>query len=75
MWDIMGQTRHEMKKLEKWGTFVALVTHDPSENLRWKTFHIFIMIRHVYHTKFMNGSQCFHREKIWQNLSINYKFV
>jgi len=23
--DILGQTWHEMKKLEKWGTFVALV--------------------------------------------------
>jgi len=29
---------------QKWGTFVASVTHDCSENLRWKNFHIFIMI-------------------------------
>ena len=26
LWDTLGQTWHEMKKLEKWGTFVALVT-------------------------------------------------
>jgi len=56
----LGQTWHEMKKLEKWGTFVASVTNDRGENLRWKNFHIFIMIWQVCHTKFMNGSQCFH---------------
>ena len=28
-----------MKKLKKWGTFVASVTHDHSENLHWKIFH------------------------------------
>ena len=71
---ILGQTWHDMKKLEKWGTFVTSVTHDHSENLRWKNFHIFIMIWQVYHTKFMNGSQCFQREKIWQSLGKNYKF-
>jgi len=32
----LGQTWHETKKLEKWGTFVAWVTHDLSENFRWK---------------------------------------
>ena len=37
----MGQTWHEMKKLEKWGTFVALVTHDRSENLLWKKKFVF----------------------------------
>jgi len=63
-----------MKKLQKWGTFGALVTHDRSENLRLKIFHIFIMIWQVYHTKFMNGSQCFHGEKIWRSLCKNYKF-
>jgi len=56
------------------GTFVASVTHDCSENLRWKNFHVFIMIWQVYHTKFMNGSQCFHREKIRRSLCKNYKF-
>jgi len=25
--------------------------------------HIFIMVWQVYHTKFMNGFQCFHRKK------------
>ena len=25
LWDILGQTWHEMKKIEKWGIFVALV--------------------------------------------------
>ena len=40
LWDILGQTWHETKKLEKWGTFVTSVTHDHSENLRWKNFHI-----------------------------------
>jgi len=74
LWDILGQTWHEMKKLEKGGTFVTLVTDDCGENLRWKNFHIFIMIWQVYHTKIMNGSQCFHREKIWQSLCKNYKF-
>jgi len=34
----------------------------------------FIVIWQVYHTKFMNGSQCFHREKIWKSLCKNYKF-
>jgi len=43
-----------MKKLETWGTFVASVTHDRSENLRWKNFHKFIMIWQVYQTKFIN---------------------
>jgi len=38
LWDILGQTWHEMKKLEKWGTFVTSVTHDRSENLCWKIF-------------------------------------
>ena len=52
-----------MKKLEKWGTFVTSVTHDHSEILRWKNFHIFIMIWQVYHTKFMNGSQCLMEKK------------
>jgi len=56
VWEILCQTWHEMKKLEKWVTFVASVTHDRSENFRWKNFHIFIMIWQVYHTKFMNGS-------------------
>jgi len=74
LWDILGQIWHEMKKLEKWRTFVASVTHDSSENLRWKNSHIFIIIWQVYHTKFMNGSQCFHREKIWHSLCKNYKF-
>ena len=74
LWDILGQTWHEMKKLENWGTFVASVTHDRSKNLRWKYFRIFIMIWRVYHTKFMNGSQCFHRGKIWQSLCKNHKF-
>ena len=68
LWDILGQTWHEMKKLEKWGTFIASVTHDRNENLHWKNFHIFIMIWQVYHTKFMNGSQCFHRKKNVQKL-------
>jgi len=63
LWDSLGQTWHKMKKLKKWGTCVALVTNDCSENLHWKNFHIFIMIQQVYHTKFMNGSQCFHRNK------------
>jgi len=40
LWDSLGQTWHEMKKLEKWGIFVASVTHDRSENMRWKNFHI-----------------------------------
>ena len=62
------------KKLEERDTFVASVTHDHSENLHWKNFHMFIMIWHVYHTKFMNGSQCFHRTKIWRSLCKNYKF-
>jgi len=62
------------KNLEKWGTFVASVTHDRSENSHWKNFHIFILIWQVYYTKFMDGSQCFHREKLWQNLCKNYKF-
>ena len=70
----LGPNLERNKKLEKWGTFVALVTHDCSENLRWKNFRIFIMIWQVYHTKFMNGSQCFHREKICQSLGKNYKF-
>jgi len=47
-WDILGQTWHDMKKLEKWGTSVASVTHDRSKNLRWKNFHIVIMIWQVY---------------------------
>jgi len=64
LWAILGQTWHEMKKLEKWDTFVTLVTHNRSENLRWKNFHVFIMIWQVYCTKFMNGSQCFHRESL-----------
>jgi len=55
-------------------TFVASVTHDRSKNLRWKYFRIFIMIWQVYHTKFMNGSQCFHGDKLWQNLCKNHKF-
>ena len=38
LWDILGRTWHEIKKLEKWGTFVASVTHDRSENLHWKNF-------------------------------------
>ena len=72
-----------MKKLEKWGTFVASITndrivasitHDRSENSHWKNFHIFIMIWQVYHTKFMNGSQHLNGEKIWQSLCKNYKF-
>jgi len=67
-WDILGQTWHEMKKREKWSTFVASVTHDISENLRWKNFHIFIMIWKVYHKRFMNDSQCLHREKIRRSL-------
>jgi len=70
----LGQTWHEMKKLEKWGTFVVSVTHNRSENLRWNFFHIFIMIWQVHHTKIMNGSQCFHREKFWRSLCKNYKF-
>ena len=47
LWDILSQTWHEMKKLENWGTYVAPVTHDRSENLRWKNFHIFIIIWQV----------------------------
>jgi len=54
-----------MTELKKWGTFVASVTHDCSVTLHWQNFHIFIMILQVHHTKFMNGSQCFHTEKIW----------
>jgi len=34
----LGQTWHQMKKLEKWGTFVALVTYDRSENCIEKIF-------------------------------------
>jgi len=71
LWDILGQTWHKMKKLEKWGAFVTSVNHDRCENLCWKIFHVFVMIWQVYHTKFLNGSQCFHREKIWQNLCKN----
>ena len=51
LWDILVQTWHEMKKLEKWGTFVASVTHNSSENFCWKNFHIFSMIWQVYHKK------------------------
>jgi len=69
-----AKLRTKWKKLEKWGTFVTSVTQDCSENLHWKNFHIFIKNMAFYHTNFMNGSQCFHREKIWQNLCKNYKF-
>ena len=51
-----------MKKLEKWGAFVTSVIHDRSEILHWNFFHIFLVIWQVCHTKFMNGSQCFHGE-------------
>jgi len=46
----------------------------PQWKLHWKNFHIFIIIWQVYHTKFMNGSQWFHREKIWNSFCKNYKF-
>jgi len=85
VWDILSQTRHEMKKLESWGTFVTLVTHDRSKNLGWKFLYVFIKFRlkifshirwkwQVYPTKFINSSQCFHRKKIWRSLCKNYKF-
>jgi len=34
----LGETWHEMKKLEKWGTFVASVTHDRSKMCVEKIF-------------------------------------
>jgi len=64
----LGPNLARNKKLEKWGTSVITVTHNRSENLYWKFCHIFIMIWQVFHTNFMNGSQCFHREKLWQSL-------
>ena len=67
LWDILGQTWHEMKKLEKWGTFITSVAHDRSLQICVENFFTScIMIWQVYHTKFMNGSQFFHREKNWQ---------
>jgi len=42
LWDILGQTWHETKKLEKWGIFVALVTHD----FKWNATEKFCFIPH-----------------------------
>jgi len=73
LWDILGQNGTKWKNW-KWGTFVASVIHDHSENLHWKNIHIFIMIWQVYRAKFMNGSKRFHRKKhltkFVQNLQI-----
>jgi len=41
LWDILGQTWHEMKKLEKWDTFVALVPQSGVNLLISQTFWYF----------------------------------
>jgi len=41
LWDILGQTWHEMKKLEKWGTFVALISQSWVNFLISQTFWYF----------------------------------
>jgi len=43
----LGLNLAQNEKTRKVGYFVASVTHDRSEKLRWKNFHIFTVIWQV----------------------------
>ena len=44
LWDILGKTWHEMKKLEKWDTFVALIAQPWVKLLISQTFFWFFSL-------------------------------
>jgi len=64
LWDILGQSWHDLKKLEKWGIFVALVTQS------WVNLLIFCNKFSTAKDNFISNNSSKYERKLSRNIDV-----